>query len=80
MLNKQRLSLSQPLTLRQMNKVADKLEEFLEEDQHLNPEFAHDIGRFIRGSLISATVLLQTKRDLGRTQYAQRVQKQRRTM
>ncbi|OAQ57289.2 DDE superfamily endonuclease [Pochonia chlamydosporia 170] len=71
---------STPLTLRQMNKVADKLEDFLEEDQHLDPEFAHDIGRFIRGSLISATELLQTKRDLGRTQYAQRVQKQRRAM
>ena len=58
---------STPLTLRKMNKVADKLEDFLEEDQHLDPEFAHDIGRFIRGSLISATELLQTKRDLGTT-------------
>lgn len=58
---------STPLTLRKMNKVADKLEDFLEEDQHLDPEFAHDIGRFIRGSLISATELLQMKRDLGTT-------------
>ena len=71
---------STPLTLRQMNKVADKLEDVLQEDRDLDPEFAHDISRFIRGSLVSATELLQTKRDLGRTQYAQRIQKQRRAM
>lgn len=71
---------STPLTLRQMNKVADKLEGVLHEDQDLDPEFAHDVSRFIRGSLVNATELLQTKRDLGRTQYAQRIQKQRRAM
>ena len=71
---------STPLTLRQMNKVADKLEDVLHEDQDLDAEFAHDVGRFIRGSLVNATELLQTKRDLGRTQYAQRIQKQRRAM
>lgn len=64
-----------------MNKVVDKLEGVLHEDQDLDPEFVHDVSRFIRGSLVNATELLQTKRNLGRTQYAQRIQKkQRRAM
>lgn len=69
-----------PLTLRQMNKVADKLETTLHEDQNLDPEFAGDLSRFIRGSLTNVTELIQTKRDLARTKLAERVQKQRRAM
>jgi hypothetical protein len=69
-----------PLTLRQINKVANKLGNVLEEDNNLDPDFAHDLDRFIKGSLIAATELVQTKRDLGRTKYAERVQKQRRAL
>ncbi|KJZ70465.1 hypothetical protein HIM_10137 [Hirsutella minnesotensis 3608] len=69
-----------PLTLRQINKVADKLEMVLEDDESLDPDFSHDLSRFIRGSLSLATELVQTKRDLGRTKMAERVQKQRKAM
>jgi DDE superfamily endonuclease/Tc5 transposase-like DNA-binding protein len=69
-----------PLTLRQINKVADKLGNVLQEDEELDPEFAYNLGRFIRGSLSLATELVQTKRDLGRTKMAERVAKQRRAM
>lgn len=69
-----------PLTLRQINKVADKLEVALEEDESLDPSFAHVVGRFIRGSLSLATELVQTKRDLGRTKMAERIQQQRKAM
>ncbi|KZZ96070.1 transposase [Moelleriella libera RCEF 2490] len=69
-----------PTTLRQMNKVADRLDQYLQDDDSLEPEFAYNIGRFIRGSLINATELIQTKRDLGRTRAAEEISKQRRAM
>ena len=69
-----------PLTLRQINKVANKLGNVLEEDENLNPDFVHDLGWFIKSSLIAATELVQTKGDLGRTKYAEKVQKQRRAL
>ncbi|KHN98366.1 transposase [Metarhizium album ARSEF 1941] len=47
-----------PTTLRQINKVANKLGEVLEDDTSLEPEFARNISRFIRGSLIAATELM----------------------
>ncbi|KAM4067613.1 DDE superfamily endonuclease [Hirsutella rhossiliensis] len=46
-----------PLTLRQINKVADKLDLVLEDDKSLDPDFSHDLSRFIRGSLSLATEL-----------------------
>jgi hypothetical protein len=69
-----------PLTLRQINKVADKLENILQEDEDLDPDFTYDLGRFIRGSLSLATELVQTKRDLGRTKMAEHLARQRRAM
>jgi hypothetical protein len=69
-----------PLTLRQMNKVANKLDAVLQEDEDLNPEFANNLSRFIRGSLINVTELIQTKRDLQRTKLAEQVQRSRRAM
>ncbi|KID81501.1 transposase, partial [Metarhizium majus ARSEF 297] len=66
-----------PTTLRQINKVANRLEEVLE-DTSFEPEFTYNISRFIRGSLIAATELIQTKRDLGRTKAAQLLSQQRR--
>ncbi|KJZ69829.1 hypothetical protein HIM_10782 [Hirsutella minnesotensis 3608] len=68
-----------PLTLRQMNKVADRLETSLREDDGLTFDLRRDLGRFIRGSLSLATELVQTKRDLGRTKMAERVRQQRRS-
>ncbi|KID93241.1 transposase, partial [Metarhizium majus ARSEF 297] len=69
-----------PTTLRQIHKVADRLQEVIEEDTTLEPEFTYNIGRFIRGSLIAATELIQIKRDLGRTKSAQILSQQRRAM
>ena len=69
-----------PLTLRQINKVAARLDTVLGEDESLDPNFSHDLGRFIRGSLSLATELVQTKRDLGRTKLAERIQQQRKGM
>jgi hypothetical protein len=71
---------STPITIRQINKVADKLENTLQEDNTIDPEFAEDISRFIRGSLTNVTELVQTKRDLGRTKYAEQVQRRRRAL
>jgi hypothetical protein len=68
------------MTLRQINKVAERLEEVLEEDEFLDDDFAHNISKFIKGSLVLATELVQTKRDLGKTRLAQSIQKQRRAM
>ena len=69
---------STPHNLRQINKVADKLDSFMQQDETLDEEFSHDISRFIRGSLILATELVQTKRDLGRTKKAEEMQRLRR--
>ena len=73
-------SFETPLTLRHINKVADKLETVLQEDEDLNPEFTRDLSRFIRGSLSLATELVQTKRDLGRTKMAECIKQQGRAM
>ena len=59
-----------------MNKVADKLESIIQEDPELDPNFTHNISRFIRGSLSLVTELIQTKRDLGRTKLAEQVARQ----
>jgi hypothetical protein len=40
----------------------------------------YNLGWFIKGSLIAAIELVQTKRDLGQTKYTERVQKQRRAL
>ncbi|KAK3897358.1 hypothetical protein C8A05DRAFT_19857, partial [Staphylotrichum tortipilum] len=69
---------STPITLRQINKVADELEVTLRENDDLDPSFAYNLGRFIRGSLIVATELVQTKRDLGRTKLAEATARARR--
>jgi hypothetical protein len=69
---------STPLTFRQMNKVANNLETVLKRDGEVNPTFAHDLTKFIKGSLTMATELIQTKRDLGRTRKAEDTRKRRR--
>lgn len=62
---------STPVTLRQINKVARKVSDFIEECSEVDEEFSYDLGRFMRGSLILATELVQTKRDLSRTKQAE---------
>jgi hypothetical protein len=69
---------STPITLRQMNKVASKLEDIIDQQEGLDPELVGDISRFIRGSLANSTELIQVKRDLGRTKFAEQTQKARR--
>ena len=68
-----------PHTLRQLNKVADVLTEELCDDD-FDHRFRYNLGRFIRGSLTQATELVQTRRDLSRTRYAEYVQNRRRVM
>ena len=68
-----------PCTLRQLNKVADVLTEELCDDDFDN-RFRYNLSRFIRGSLTQATELVQTRRDLSRTRYAEYVQNRRRVM
>jgi hypothetical protein len=70
-----------PITLRQINKVANRIEEALKDPEMDIPDtLSNNISRFVKGSLISATELIQVKRDLGRTRYAEQVQKQRKAM
>jgi hypothetical protein len=76
--NPQSSPFTTPLTLRQINKVASSLEAVLEDDSDLDPDFSHDINRFIRGSLSLATELVQTKRDLKRTKLAEQTARERR--
>jgi hypothetical protein len=69
-----------PVTLRQINKVADRIGEALQEMEDLDEDFSWDINRFIRGSLTTAAELVQVKRDLSRTKKAEIMQQQRRAM
>ena len=66
-----------PTTLRKINKVADKISEVLEADDSIDDDFAYNISRFVCGTLIAASELVQTKRDLGRTKAAQILAQQR---
>ena len=69
-----------PVTLRQMNKVADKVANVIKEDEDLDPDLRYEMSRFIRGSLSLATELIQTKRDLGRTKMAEHLAQQRKAL
>ena len=46
----------------------------------MDPAMAKRMDRLIKGAMITVTELGETKRDLGRTQYAAKVQQQRRVM
>jgi hypothetical protein len=69
-----------PATLRQINKVANRIGEAIQEMEDLDEDFSWDINRFICGSLITASELIQTKRDLSPTKKAELMQRQRRAM
>ena len=64
-----------PNTVRQFNKSANKIRRSL---NNMDDEGLLRLDRFIKASLTAANEVLQLKRDLGRTQYAERVQKARR--
>lgn len=59
-----------PLTVRQINKIANNLEEALDEMFDDDSSFAADVKRFCKGARSVTNELLQVKRDLGRTEYA----------
>ena len=67
-----------PVTLRQINKVAAQVTDGLGDLEDLDPSTASNIDRFIRGALSLASELVQTKRDLARTRYAEQIARQRR--
>jgi hypothetical protein len=67
-----------PTTYRQINKLAERLEHTVDEFEDL-PEPTRDLlGRFIKGSLINAAELLQTRKDLSRTKAAEHLNRVRR--
>lgn len=55
------------IILRQVKKVAGRIDKALEEVEDLDEDLTWNINRFIKGALITAPVLIQTKRDLNRT-------------
>ena len=67
-----------PITLRHINKLSNQLRDSAYNDSNIDEGFAYNIDRFVRGALILATELVQTKRDLGRTKAAQVLSQQRR--
>ncbi|OWT42563.1 DDE superfamily endonuclease domain-containing protein [Pochonia chlamydosporia 170] len=69
-----------PLTLRQVNKLANNIMEAVDEFPDLMASISTDIDRYVRGTLAMSTELVQTKRDLGRTKLAETVAKRRRAM
>ncbi len=56
-----------PLTLRQINKVADKLKEAIKETEGLAEEAIQTIQRLVKGTKSITVELIQVKRDLSRT-------------
>ncbi|KAM9873287.1 transposase [Verticillium dahliae] len=69
---------STPVTLRQIHKVASKVTEGLQEEEALDRSTVANIDRFMKGAISLATELIQTKRDLARTRYAEQLARQRR--
>ncbi|KJZ68915.1 hypothetical protein HIM_11701 [Hirsutella minnesotensis 3608] len=76
-----------PVTLRQMHKAATQLEnrftiaeEWNDGSILLEEDFLASMGQFIRGAISNSAELLQTKRDLSRTQLAEKTRRLRRAM
>uniref|UniRef100_A0A8H7N0B1 HTH CENPB-type domain-containing protein n=1 Tax=Bionectria ochroleuca TaxID=29856 RepID=A0A8H7N0B1_BIOOC len=67
-----------PITYRQLNKSANKIEKVIFSDPSFSPSKAQLLGRFIRGALFSAATGVQMQRDLSRTKYATAVRSQKR--
>ena len=69
---------STPTTLRQINKVANKVSDFMGDLPEVDDDFSYELDRFMRGSLILPTELVQVKRDLPRTKAAELATRRRR--
>ena len=66
--------LKTPLTIRKLTMVANQLIDGVSNSQ---PEVQDTAKRFIRGALVQGTELLQTRKDLSRTQLAENTRLQR---
>ncbi|KJZ72821.1 hypothetical protein HIM_07765 [Hirsutella minnesotensis 3608] len=78
---------STPVTLRQMHRAATQLEDQFTMAEECNDgsmllqkDFLASMGQFIRGAISNSTELIQTKKDLSRTQLAEKTRRQRRAM
>ena len=69
-----------PVTLRQIWKVGSSIERIVRPGFTLTPDAVRDINRFFKGGISNTAGLVQTKRDLSRTKYAERTQKTRRAL
>ena len=63
-------TITTPLTIRTLKQQADYLYENAPQD---DPTFTTTLDKFVRGSLIQGTELLQTMRDLKRTKLAEEI-------
>jgi hypothetical protein len=66
---------STPITLRHTHKISDTITNYLAEHPDPDPDFARTVANTVRGLVINTAELVQTKRDLGRTQLAEREKK-----
>jgi hypothetical protein len=66
---------STPITLRHTHKISDTITNYLAEHPDLDADFARTVANTVRGLVINTAELVQTKRDLGRTQLAEREKK-----
>lgn len=69
-----------PMNLRQINKAASDLTAIIDQNKALSPTFKRKVTNYIKGGQIAATELIRIKRDLGRTQYAETIKRQRRAL
>jgi len=63
-----------PLTIRSLKRQCEFLYENAPQD---DPEFTEVLGKFIRGTILQGTELLQCKRDLSRTRLAEKMRSER---
>ncbi|KID82360.1 transposase, partial [Metarhizium majus ARSEF 297] len=66
-----------PYTLRQLSKVATRIDDLQDARGELQPALKSEMDRFIRGALVQLTELRQTMKDLSRTRIAKELQKKR---
>ncbi|KAF5133824.1 hypothetical protein E5D57_004451 [Metarhizium anisopliae] len=66
-----------PYTLRQLSKVATRIDDLQDALGELQPALKSEMDRFIRGALVQSTELRQAMRDLSRTRMAEELRKKR---
>lgn len=70
---------STPLTHRQIYKISVSIEDELEAVEETHKELAKHVRTLIKGAQHNTAEMIQTKKDLGRTQYAEKLQKNRKS-